>query len=123
MPADERVLTGVRASSLVRCVRAAFFQAVDAPSEEHSATVLKRFERGAKFGRIAAEEQAEHLEAKGLHPVLEAEVSWGRGWTGHADVLVPETRVIVEAISTAGAVMRPTKAIQASPARTRIPTG
>lgn len=108
MSVDTRNLSGARASSAVRCIAKAEHEALGTPRDEEAQQWLeKHFRRGVNVGRAWAS------SAKG-NVTLEAEIPWGLGWVGHADLLNHDDRIVYEAYHAAGGAFREEKALQAA---------
>lgn len=114
MAIDTRNLVGARASSAVRCIAKAEHEALNTPRDEDAQQFLqKHFRRGVNVGRAWA--SAREHEWGGLHQIeSEAEIPWGLGWVGHADLLDRTDKVVFEAYHAAGGAFREEKALQAA---------
>ena len=125
----------LRASSLRDCPRKAVFEAIGAPARERTPKEDGTLWRGKSIGRdytiflatqmatkIYVESGAHHwvppeLRAKSIDTagvIAEQRIRWPAG-VGHCDAFIPETRTVVEVLSSAHASeeMRHSKLLQA----------
>lgn len=114
MAVDDRDLRGARASTLVVCVRQAYFQTTDLPRLEWDPELLRIFARGRRIGQLIADEMEEDLRAQDRQVVREKAIPWGPGgrWTGHADLFIPDEGHTIEVVSTADCALPEHKARQ-----------
>ncbi len=109
------VLTGVRWSTAVRCSRAAAYQAIGIEGEPYPESVERMFARGARIGRVMADEVVSTLAAQGRVAIPEREVPWPAAdpiGIGHADIDIPADDTVVEVFSTAGGALDRVKVLQ-----------
>jgi hypothetical protein len=110
-------LAGARWSSAVRCIARAEFQALGIKGDEHAQSYLAdAFVRGVNAAEVWLASQKVLTESLGKNLVSEAEVPWGPGgiWTGHADALIMEDHVVIEAYHSVDGKFRDEKALQAA---------
>lgn len=113
MAIDTRNLSGARASSAVRCIARAEHEALGTIGDpEAQAWLQKHFKRGVNVGKAWASGMVASEDHNDFE--LEAEIPWGLGWTGHADLLDHRNHVVWEAYHAAGGAFREEKALQAA---------
>lgn len=110
-------LTGARLSSAVRCAARAEHEALGTPRDEFATTLLDdAFVRGVNIAKAWVRDQKALTAAAGKTLIEEAEIPWGPpeyGWTGHADALILEDKLVIEAYHAKGGTFRRNKALQA----------
>lgn len=108
-----KTLTGARWSSAVRCVAKASHEGIGSPRDEDATHHLERFfRRGVNVGKAWALGKHAELTAEGHEVILEAEVPWGIGWTGHVDLIDLTTKTAYETYHAAKGEFREVKALQ-----------
>lgn len=113
MSTTTRTLTGARWSSATRCIARASHEGLGSHRDDEAQQYLQKyFTRGVNVGKAWALGKREELMAEGHDVVLEAEVPWGRGWTGHVDLLDMTARVAYETYHAVNGEFREVKALQ-----------
>jgi hypothetical protein len=113
MAIDTRNLQGARASSAVRCIARAEFEGLGYERTDETPEFLQRaFKRGVNVGKAWAAGMVASEDHSDFE--IEAEIPWGLGWTGHADLLDNRNHVVWEAYHAAGGAFREEKALQSA---------
>lgn len=111
-------LTGARLSSAVRCVARAEHEALGSPRDENAQTFLQEhFVRGVNVAKAWVRDQEELTRAEGKSLIAEMPIPWGPpelGWEGHADAVLLDDKVVIEAYHAKGGDFRRNKALQAA---------
>lgn len=91
----------LRLSSVTNaCPRKAVYEATDAPARERTDREERLLFRGKRLGRDYADMLAHKYGEKNIE--RERKIQWPLG-VGHADIYLPETRTIIEVLSSAHA--------------------
>lgn len=117
MSADTRDLSGVRASTAVRCPRAAVYQHQDAPRRAWTDRELQTFRRGQGWHDVVLSHIVQGFNDQGRRPRREETIPWpveNPIGVGHADLFVPSERTVVEVVSNAGGHLPEEKVTQAA---------
>lgn len=117
MTTAERLLTGPRWSSAVRCARQTVYQGLNAPEEPPPEDVQLRWRRGSILGAAAAEHIRREYIRRGGMPRAEEEIPWPAAdpvGVGHADLYIPAERHIIEIVTTKDAALPEAKPLQVS---------
>lgn len=119
-------LKGARWSSAVRCIAKAEYQALGVKGDEAAQDFLiDAFVRGVNAADAWIASQAQLSFDQGKTLVAEQPIPWGPDgiWTGHADAILLEDEVVVEAYHAVGGVFREEKALQAAGYALRLGDG
>ncbi len=110
-------LSGPRWSSAVICPRRATYEGLGAEREPVSPQVERWRRRGHAIGDAIRSEIIHELRVQGRRPRDEEEIPWPRKdpiGVGHADLVVPHERHVIEVTSTKDADLEYRKALQAA---------
>jgi hypothetical protein len=117
-------LKGARLSSAVRCIARAEHEALGTPRDEHATEFLDDyFVRGVAVGKAWVREQKALTKAAGKTLIEECAIPWGPkeyGWEGHADAVILEDQLVIEAYHAKGGDFRRNKALQAAAYATQL---
>lgn len=117
---EDRILTGARASTAVRCMAAAEYQGLQIEGDPTRMDWLKNagyLDRGLDLGEAWAIQQEKLLAAEGKTGIREHAAPWGPaeyGWETHADLAIMDDKVVWEVQVAAGGAVREEKLLQAA---------
>lgn len=114
-PVPRPELVGARWSTAVRCVAKAEYQALGFKGDANAQLALAdAFARGINAADNWVEQMRRNYGIAGLAIETEVPISWGPNgiWTGHADIVVPGDKLVLEAYHSVGGDFRQEKALQ-----------
>lgn len=111
-------LKGARWSSATRCIARAEHEALGSPRDDEAQTFLQdAFVRGVSAADAWVDRQRKLTLENGKTLIPEFVVAWGPeefGWEGHADAVIVEDKLVIEAYHAKGGTFRKEKALQAA---------